>query len=52
MKLRDYLKQFQDLDPELEVVLTDVENRGQAQTNFGPPRIVYSDNMDREYRLE
>jgi hypothetical protein len=47
MKLSEYLKKFEGLNPEFEVVLNDRDNGG-SFSEFLPFEFVYSDDPDRE----
>jgi hypothetical protein len=48
MKLSEYLKQFEKLDPDFEVVLNDLDNNGESFSKFVPFELVYSDDPNRE----
>ena len=48
MKLHEYLKQFEKLDPDFEVVLNDLDNNGESFSKFVPFELVYSDDPNRE----
>ena len=44
MKLHEYLKKFENIDPNMEVVLNDRRNNGKFFLNFHPYDIVYTAN--------